>query len=133
MAKMIGPFEVSIFVHVVEETEDGRRFGKVEVSLAKGVVPTLESIHNAIGQAIEGIPESFRLLDGDEFLQQLVAEKYGRRVRLAAGESWHYDVEALKVAALAERENRKKSEPKKERESDDEPDFDEDDFDFDFD
>ncbi len=130
MAKMIGPFEVSIFVHVVAETEEGRRAGKVEVSLAKGVVPTLESIYNAIGQAIEGIPDSFRLLDGDEFLQQLVADKYGRRVRLAADESCRYDVDALKAAALAEREKRKKDEPKQECSSDDESEFDEDEDEF---
>lgn len=76
MDKIIGPFTFDLYVHV--QGADGS-IGSVTVGLSPGNVPTLESIHKAIGQALEALPEGYSLMEPDNFVSKLIHDRTGDR------------------------------------------------------
>lgn len=98
MNKMIGPFTIELKIHVRND-EDGAT-GEIAYTCPPGRLPALEGLHAAIGESIKQLPEGWRLLDSDEFFNQvLVKKKTGRGGNFAVPDSFSYDVEALAAAA----------------------------------
>jgi hypothetical protein len=98
--QLIGPFTIDVKVHVGSDSEG--TIGAVTVGLAPGQVPTAEAIYRAIGQALSALPESYALLEGDEFFNKvLVKEKTGRNGNFATPSSFDFDTAELAEKARA--------------------------------
>lgn len=111
MRTMLGPFKVSVHVHVVNP--ETNQVGSAEVVLPVGNVPTKADFHRAVGDTLRTLPEGFRLMDGDEFFNQLIKDKFGAKGRFAMPPEYGYDVEALTAAGLAAYELHKSRRAKK--------------------
>lgn len=99
-ATLIGPIVLEAKVYFTN-AEKGV-IGSATVGLAPGKPVTLESLHRAVGQTLAALPDDCRLLNADEFFNEvLVKEKTGRVGHFATPSSFHYDVSALAEAGRA--------------------------------
>lgn len=103
---LVGPVTFDVKVHVANDEDSV--IGAVTVGLAPGKPVTHRSLLRAIGQALEALPDGYRLLSGDEFFNKvLVKEKTGRTGNFATPAGFGYDPEQLAAdarAALAAKE-----------------------------
>lgn len=98
---IIGPITLTAKVYFTKG-EDGKTVGSATVSLAKGQPVSLESLYVAVGQTLAALPDDCRLLNPDEFFNEMIAERTGQRGRFATPANFQYDVEALIAAARNE-------------------------------
>lgn len=99
MKTMLGPFKFSVHVHVVND--ETSQVGSAEVHLPIGKVPTIADLHWAVGETLRTLPDGFRLMNGDEFFNQLLKDEFGAKGRFAMPEEYGYDVDALTAAGAA--------------------------------
>ena len=99
MKTMLGPFVFGVHVHVVND--ETKQVGSADVKLPVGVLPTVADLHWAVGETLRTLPKGFRLMDGHEFFNQLVKDKFGSRGRFAEPPEYGYDVGALTAAGAA--------------------------------
>ena len=96
---ILGPIVLKGFVHF---TDGQGVFGFAEVGLSPGAVPTEERLVRAMGNTLAAIPEGCRLLNADEFFNQvLVKERTGRVGKFALPGSMDYDLDAVTERARA--------------------------------
>jgi translation elongation factor P/translation initiation factor 5A len=96
----VGPISLTAKVHCVSKKH--RQFAEVEISLPPGRQVTVESLHRAVGRALAALGEDFRLMDAEEYFNQVVVRaKTGRAGKFAAPDSMWFDAGELTEAGRA--------------------------------
>jgi len=86
--KLKGPYEIEAIVYV---TDGKGQVGKINVSIAKGELPTQEDLDEGMDMALKALKgQGFRLMDKSEFFNQLMHEKFGTVETFATpgGNTW---------------------------------------------